>query len=239
MYRKKIFLILLFTLILFNPLHSFAQDSSTETDADPTKRLFRESLKTTIEQQRSELKTTVSQMRENFKIMLEEKRKEASESFKQKREEFNQRLQTIRDEKKKLLVERINNKLENINKRRTDHMMSVLDRLSSILDRLKQRVDTAKTAGKDTTSLEQAIEAAQTKISEAEAAVTTQAGKVYVAEIVDETTLRETVGEIVSQFQTELRDVHKLVVDARQVVMNAVKEAAKLGKANEVSTPTP
>ena len=213
MYLKKSFLILFFVLVLLTPLEIFAEEPSTSTDPGRIK---------------SGLKETIAKTREDFKMMLEERRKEASESFKQKREEFKQKLQTLRDEKKKMLVERINNKLEEVNKRRTDHMMAVLDKLESLLDRLSQKVEEAKSAGKDTSGVELAIEAAQTKIDEARAAVITQAGEEYILEIGEESELRSRVGQTVSEFQEDLRDVHKLVVDAKQAVMNAVKEAAKI-----------
>lgn len=159
-------------------------------------------------------------------------RKEAAQ---QKREEFKARLQTIRNEKKKAAVERIDIKISNMNKNRADRFAAVLDKLQSILDRVSQKASEAKANGKDTTTLDGSIVNAQAVIDSAKAAVSAQAAKTYAIQISDGPTLRNSVGTTVSQFKKDLRDVHKLIVEAKQAVQNTVKELAKVVSARGVN----
>lgn len=162
-------------------------------------------------------KTDSARPRERFR----EKRTEL-------REQFKERLQTIRDEKKRAVADRINTKIENINTRRTDRMKETIGKLRNILERISQKAGQAKANGKDTTTVDVAIAQAQTALSTTEAAVNTQTAKQYTIQIESEEKLRSTVGTTVSGLQQDLRDAHKTVVDAKQKVQQAAKELAKL-----------
>lgn len=157
------------------------------------------------------------------------------ETARQKREEFKTRLQTIRNEKKKAAVERIDTKISNMNKNHTETFTAVLDKLQSILDRVSQKASEAKTSGKDTTALDSSIISAQAAIDSAKAAVSAQAAKTYSIQISNEATLRSSVGTTVSQFRKDLRDLHKVVVSAKQAVQKAVKELAKIASARGIN----
>ncbi|MBI1982026.1 MAG: hypothetical protein HYS68_00325 [Candidatus Levybacteria bacterium] len=159
-------------------------------------------------------------------------RKEAAQ---QKREELKTRLQTIKDEKKKAAVERIDTKIANMNEVYTVRFVSILTKLQSVLERVSQKAAEAKANGKDTALADAAIADAQAAIDSAKTAVSAQAAKEYVVSISDEKSLRNSVGATVSQFRKDLRDVHKMVVDAKQAVQNAVKELAKVASASGVN----
>lgn len=157
------------------------------------------------------------------------------DAVQQKREEFKTRLQTIRNEKKKAAVERIDIKIANMNEAQTIRFTSILVKLQSILDRVSQKASEAKANGKDTTALDSSITTAQAVIDSAKTAVSAQAAKAYSIQISDEATLRNSVGATTSQFRKDLRDVHKAVVDAKQAVQNAVGELAKVASARGVN----
>ncbi|MDP3726865.1 MAG: hypothetical protein Q8Q96_00950 [bacterium] len=159
-------------------------------------------------------------------------RKDAAQ---QKREEFKTRLQTIRDEKKKAAVERIDTKIANMNEVQTVRFTTVLTKLQSILDRVSQKVKAAEANGKDTALADAAIADAQAAIDKAKAAVSAQAAKTYIIQISDEAALRNSVGATTSQFKKDLRDVHKLIIDAKQAVQNTVRELAKVASAKGVN----
>lgn len=161
---------------------------------------------------------------------LKDRMQEKRETMKEKREEFKQKLQTIRDEKKKAVVERIDSKLSLVNERRTNRMSEHLERLSSILTKIKERAEVAKSSGKDTNAVDAAIASAEASLANAQSAVATQAAKEYVIIIDSETTLKNSVGKTTSQLQSDLQTVHKAVVDAKQAVQRAVRELAKLGR---------
>lgn len=159
-----------------------------------------------------------------------------------RKEAFREKLAEIKDENKRIVVERINDKIANINERRTTHMTTVLEKLEGILARIKERTATAAANGKDVTNVNSAIDAAQRAIDAAKQAVNDQKAKEYVVSIETEETLRTTVGSTVSQLQADLRATHKLVVDAKQAVMQAARLLAIIVGATTPApsaTPTP
>ena len=89
---------------------------------------------------------------------------EAIAEMKTAREEFKAALQTITDQRKKTIVERIDTRLTTANEKYTDKMADNLEKLSLVLDRISSKAASLKTEGKDTTTLDAAIENAQTKI---------------------------------------------------------------------------
>jgi len=150
------------------------------------------------------------------------------EMMKAKKEEFKERLQTIRDSAKRRLVERIDTRMGSVNQRVTNRFLSVLDKLQSILNRMVGKAGDAKLKGIDTTALNLAIESAQGSIDDAKAIVASQAANLYAIEIASESALRVNVGSVVSELKSDLRDVHKAIVDAKQSVQKVVMEFAKL-----------
>lgn len=164
----------------------------------------------------------------NIKQLLEQKRLANQNAFKAARDVFKQRLAALKDQRKKNVVDKVDQKLSTVNKNRTDHMGDVLDRLSGILDKISEKAALLKNQGKNTASLDTAIANARTAITTAQTAVTAQAAKEYIAQIADETTLKTTVGTTVSQLQSDLLATRKTVIDARMAVLNAAMELAKL-----------
>ena len=161
---------------------------------------------------------------------------ETREELKEKMEAFRAQIKTIRDERKQILTERIADKIASSNARLTDKMDKALDHLTDILNRVKDRSAAFKAEGKDTTALDQAISAAQAAIAAAQNAVDAQSSKEYTANITDDLTLRNTIGQMVSGFRLDLQAVHKLVVDAKQAVQKAIMGAAKLRGENNTAT---
>lgn len=153
---------------------------------------------------------------------------EEKEAMTMKRKEFKERLQTIRDETKRMQVERIDTKISSANQTATNRFSAVLDKLQSILDKLIGKAQDVKAKGIGTTALDSAIGSAQASIDDAKAAVTSQMARLYVIQIASESALKSSVGSTVSELRTDLRDVHKAVVDAKQAVQKAVIERAKL-----------
>ncbi len=178
--------------------------------------------------------STPSSPLKNIRDEAREKRSELMEMMKAKREEFKERLQTIRDEAKRMLVERIDTRMDGANQRATNRFSAVLDKLQSILNRLIGKAQDAKTKGIDTGDLDLAIESAQVSLGNAKTAVASQAAKLYVIQIASESALRSNVGSTVSQLRQDLRDVHKAMVDAKQAVQKVVMEYAKLRR-NELN----
>lgn len=175
-----------------------------------------------------EMKQSLMQQRQQAKQELQQKISQAYTQMKEAREEWRQKLASIQDEKKRLIVERIDEKIVDFNKKHATRFEEVLEKLQSILDKIKEKAKDLKSEGENTTALNTAVLSAQKAIDAAETAIDKQEVKEYEIQISTEDTLRLTVGTTVSQFRRDLRDTHKAVVDAKQAVMNARKELAKI-----------
>lgn len=151
-----------------------------------------------------------SRLKQQIKDRVQAKR----EAVATKRAEFKAKVQTIRDQKKKALVERIDAKLANANTKHTDRFTQVLNNLQTILDKMSE--DTDKTEG-------------QAAIDAAKLAVENQAAKTYTITISTENSLRSDVGAVTSQFRLDLMATHKLVIDAKQAVQ-ALRTDAQMKK---------
>lgn len=195
MTQKLLFLVL--PLFIFVFVSSVNAKTSTDSAASKLK-MQREDLQT-------QKKAAISQIKETVAA----KREAAKEAIKTKREEFKTKLNTIRDGKKKVLVERIDAKLANANAKHTDRFAQVLSNLQAILDKISTDVDK--------TNAQAAIDAANT-------AVEAQAAKTYTITISTETALRSDVGAVTSQLRLDLSATHKLVIDAKQAVQALRKD---------------
>lgn len=173
------------------------------------------------------LVSSVSAQNNSFIERVQKRSDEASVAAQNKRVQAKARLEKIRDTKKKATVERIQAQLESINKKKTEQMAKFLTRLSVILDKIESRKDKAKAKGRDVSAVETAIAKAKKAIETAKAAVEAQAAKSYVIEVSDEAGLKNVVGKAISSLQKDLRNTHKIVVDAKQTVQ---KISALLGQ---------
>lgn len=172
----------------------------------------------------------------NSRQILKERVEAIKEEKEQRIEEFKEKIALIKDERKKALVEKITEKITNSNTRLTTKMSAALERLSSILKNLSEKAAALKANGKDTSALEEAISQAEAAVAEAKSAVTAQAEKEYSADLIDDPTLKNTIGKMVSQFRKDLRDTHKKVVAARQAISKAISELARIGGVRNSAT---
>ncbi|OGH20612.1 MAG: hypothetical protein A3D74_04365 [Candidatus Levybacteria bacterium RIFCSPHIGHO2_02_FULL_37_13] len=153
------------------------------------------------------------------KDQIRERKQETREAIQAKKDEFKLRLQTIRDQKKKLIVEKLDTKLATVNRNAVARFTSVLEKLQAILNRIIGKANTP--------SFNAATASAQLAINNATAIVASQSAMVYVIQIASEFALKTNVGSSASELRLDLRDARKAIVDAKQAVMNAVKELAK------------
>ena len=192
----------------------------------------REELKTIIEKRQIETRAIVDKKREDFKRILENKKEDLENRIEAKREELKTRLQNIRDENKRETVERIDKRLDEINKNRLEHFTNILDRLDEILLRITSRTDKAEQNGKNVTEVRTAISAANTAIANARAAITVQAGKTYSITVTTEADLRDAVKTARKALHDDLKKVFDLVKAARTAVHNAATTLAKIPGVN-------
>ena len=156
--------------------------------------------------------TTAKKLLQDQKKMMIAQATDASKAanIQAAREEFKTRLQEIKDAKKKLLVGKIDARIEEVNTKTVDRFTEVLNKLQTFVDRVS-----TPSAGPAVLS---DIAAAQKAITTARTAVGIQAGKIYTITITNDATLKINVGKTISQFRKDLVAVHKLVIDAKQAV---------------------
>jgi hypothetical protein len=167
-----------------------------------------------------------SKLKEQMQLLQDQKIAAVSQA----RDEFKAKLQVIKDQRKKILVERIDAKLARVNKKQTERFSEVLTRLQGFLNNIKQSTTDTKVLAD--------IAAAQTAIDAAKAAVDVQAAKTYIIQITDDATLRLNVGTTVSQFRQDLMATYKLVIDAKQAVqkLNTDKSLMRKEATNSAKT---
>jgi exonuclease VII large subunit len=167
-------------------------------------------------------KSTTSNITSQIQSVKNDKENSTKELMKAKIQAFKQRIQDIKDEKKKAIVEKIDDHVATANARLTTKMNNALTRMTSILNELQQRSTSLKANGKDTTAVDAAITDAQKAITDAQTAVNGQSQKEYSANIVSDAGIRSAIGQMVSTFRNDITATHKAVVDAKQAIVKVL-----------------
>ena len=166
--------------------------------------------------------------REAMNQKFQQKREEMKDMFQQKRQEFKEKVSTFKNLRKKAGVENIQEKITKINANRTTQMEEALAKFDERLTKIKEQVPQATESGIDAAPLNSAIASAEAALTKAEEAVAAQKVKEYAITLTTEEMAKVNVGQTIRLLQTDLRTTHKTVVDARQAVINARKELAKI-----------
>ncbi|GIW61168.1 MAG: hypothetical protein KatS3mg089_0020 [Patescibacteria group bacterium] len=165
---------------------------------------------------------------QNIKQQIQKEKEQMQSLIKQKREEFKTKLTLIRDTKKQATLIRIDEKISMINTRRTNSMNAHLTKLTTLLDKIASKAAMSKQQGYDTTSADKAIATAYEELQSAKASVSAQSEKEYVIQIQDETNLKNNVGQTIKTLTEDLRATYQTIIRARQSVIEAAREVAKL-----------
>lgn len=144
------------------------------------------------------------------------------------RVQYLQKIQTVKDEKKKAIVQKVDENLNTINANQVQKMKSALDQMQKVMNSLTEAITKLKAGGADTTNAENAILAAQNALTAAQSALTIQSEKIYAPTITSDTELRKDVLTEVNSLRTDLLVVQKLLLSARESLMKAIVELRKL-----------
>ncbi len=172
----------------------------------------------------------ISELRRTRKAEIEKIRLEKKSEMAVKKAKFEEQLQTLKDETKKQIAEKISERLTTSNTNATNRMFEIIDKLNEIMLRIEAKVTDAKINGINTTVQEEGIQNAKLAIQGASDAITEQAAKEYIITVGDDTTLRNDVGTVVSQQKQDLRTTYELVRSARQAVRQVAKSLKDLLK---------
>lgn len=175
-----------------------------------------------LAQQRVDSRKEIAQVRIEALNSLKEKIASRQATLKLK-------LSTFRDKIKAQITDRINTTLNRINQNQTTQMQKHLDKMSKILAKLQTRVNSNSPDIKDINLANLAIASASSSIASASAAVKLQSEKDYTLNISTESAVRKEAQATRNLLHTDLQNLRKLVIDAKQAVANAIR-VAKSGK---------
>lgn len=159
--------------------------------------------------------------------LIAEERKAKTEGMKNA---FKEGLKTIKDERKKLLTEKINNRISIVNINQTERMKKALEKLTRHIIKLQEKIALAKEKGIDVSSSESAIFSAQTAISSALIIVEQQSAKDYTFLIINEESLGQTIRNSYKAFSQDLKNAQQAVILAKEAVVKAYEAVQTLIK---------
>jgi gas vesicle protein len=176
-----------------------------------------------FKEKRDAFRDDVKEKIEAFRQSIEAERQDMQARIKAEREAMQQKLQQFRDDKKKQIVERLAQGLNDLNEKIVGQFTDMLDGFDRIIVEASSRADKAEANGKDVSAVRAGITNAQTAIAAARAAVGTQAGKTYPITLTSEDTARTDVSAAKQSLETDLKAVRVLVQTAREAVKNVLQ----------------
>ncbi len=154
--------------------------------------------------------------------------KELKDRIASKEAQLKTKLKVFKDKKKAEITERVSGNLNTININRTAEMTRNLQKMSELLTKVENKASSSQNAA----SASAVIANAKTAIATAEAAVITQSQKDYTVQATTESKIRVDVKSSRDQLFTDLTAARKLVLDAREALVNAVMAVNTKGVAN-------
>ena len=231
--QKIIAILPILLLLVTTPV--LAQEEVDENTPTTTSTQILDSKKPVIKDKIMERNETAMEKKENFKEKIMQKREGAIKANQERKDTFRTKLETITDEQKKTLLERIDTKITTLNTNRTTRATENITKLENVLARITELQTTLDSQGVNTASLTASITQAEEAISEAKLAIETQAGKEYIIQITTETALKSSVGTLLRTLNQDLTAMYKSVMTAKQEVINAAQEAKNLNSTQEES----
>jgi hypothetical protein len=166
--------------------------------------------------------------REAMQQSIEARKSMAETSSRERRENFLQKVAEIQDERKRRIVTNLSSRLSAVNDRWVTHWVAVLTRFEDILEKMTVRADVLANEGHNVAQIKSAIGEASLAISEAKESVRAQAGKVYVIDIQEETTIGQSVQTLTSIFRSDLKETLGYVRAAREAMVAALSSMKSL-----------
>lgn len=165
---------------------------------------------------------SVMAQKDAFLKNLELKRQSAVKTQTEKKEKFLSKLESVKDDGKRVIIERVEGNLTTVNTNRMTALATQLTTMNAVLARISEK---GMTTEADTTKLVSLVADAEKKIGEAQAAVETQAAKTYSISISSgDKNLKADATAIRIALSDDLKTVQSRVKAAREAVRTAVKE---------------
>ena len=198
-----------------------AQNRAVSNDVESSVRDRVREARDQVIERRTIVRNDLQTRRENVQVLVEDKQAE-----------FRERISQIKDDRKKELLEKINDRLTTVGSKWVDAWNRRLGRLSELLAKMQVRAERLEETGADIANVNAAIREASVLIDATQAAINDFADNVYVIEITDDNTIGGEVRSLVDQFKSDLglvtekfREVHSALQDVLTALRNAAGES--------------
>lgn len=185
-----------------------------------------------------EMKREIEERREEFKRQLEVRKDEMKLKIEAEKLRLREKLKTIKDERKKQTVQKVNTEIQTLNTRKLEHYSNVLNQIEEVLKKVGTRVDNASARGLEVGTVRTNIIAVETAISTARTAIVAQSTKVYTVAVTTEGNLKNDTGVTRQALQKDLSAVQSLVKNAHEALRKAVVSLAQVPRINGTATTT-
>lgn len=156
----------------------------------------------------------------------------------QKRAEFKAKLAEIKDEKKRALAEKLQERIDAMNLAFCERYENYLSVLENVVGKIEIIVNDLKSKGAETGKIEASIKTIKDKISQAKEKIAQQKQKDYTVAITDEKGLKNVFGQTVVQLRNDHRSLRAEIKSIRKMVGQLVIDLRSLSK-SLVPTPSP
>lgn len=222
---KKILPILLVATALLVPLYPVYAQNSIKPRAASAPGALKIERAMQIEENTLNREENMIQNKEERLQMLKDKIATRAAMLKEKLAKF-------KDKAKAQRVENINSSLYKVDQNQTAYIQQILTKLSQMLERAKNLSLEAAAAGQDVTTLNEAINNAQTAWNQANDANTAQMENDYTIAVNTETTVAADAKAARNSLHTDLKSVREKVKAARKALVDVFNTAKALKGAN-------
>lgn len=193
---------------------------------------------TTVFMVTPEMKRNIEERREEFKHQLEGKKEDVKKKIETEKLRLSEKLKSIKDERKKQTVQKVNAEIQALNVRKLEHYSSVLNQIEEVLKKVGTRVDNASVRGLEVGAVRTNMTAVETAIAAARTAIVAQSTKVYTVTITTEGGLKNDTGVTRQALQKDLSVVQSLVKNAHEALRKAVVSLAQVPRISGTATTT-
>lgn len=191
-----------------------------------------------IETKRVETNKILEQKRQEFQNQIKQERDVFKQQIEKNREALMLKIKNFKDEKKKTVAERVDLRLEEINKIQTDHFVAVLDQIEKVLGSIEIQADKMQANGQDVSKVRTAIDSAAKAIADARTAVVVQSKKTYTPTITSETTVQADLKKARESLNSDLKAVREVIKKSHEAVVSSLHELRNV-KPLPSATPSP
>ncbi|MDP1706334.1 MAG: hypothetical protein Q8L36_00760 [bacterium] len=189
---------------------------------------FREEAEKRLEALPAEAQARIESIKQEF----EAKREEAKTSFETKREALKEKLSIIKDEKKQEVVSRLNENINELNKKKTEEFSKVVAKLEGIWASIQKRASQVAQNGVEVGFISDTQIQINSLFSAAKDSLNQQAGKSYELNITTENNLKTDIGQVRQTLESDLKAVREKMGAIKELLY---KTAIQL---NQVSAPS-